>query len=336
MSEERIAQLVVEYLLMAAGGMVDDREPEKASASDDDSGSGRKGASGGSGKGIPVLSDIFKQFEVKLFALLAPAALVATMLTSVTSGLGTFVSVIKLIGNTFGVLLFPVIALAASVLMTFNDALLNMILPNLEDWATAILDGGIKIIDWLAQTMVYAANQAIRFGRSLAESESFIYKFIGTFTALNGQMLQTIANLIDETMGGLKGLANTDRIRRVGAGLENAGAAVYQAGKGVKEDAPALQKFESIIKQLGLENGMPNFTGAFTGGVRGNLDKFMTEFKFQNMPKPQQMSIGQANLNAQMATFQMSPFERDQLKLMQNLVDTMQRVLQKISPPTTS
>ena len=150
MSEERIAQLVVEYLLIAAGGMVDDTQPEPASAGDGgntgDRGRKSGGKSGSRGE-IPLLTDIFKQFETKLLTLLGPVALLASALTSMTSGMSVFLGVVKLIGNTLGVALFPVIALVSAVLLALNDVVLALLIPNLEEWATTILQGGLDAIN---------------------------------------------------------------------------------------------------------------------------------------------------------------------------------------------
>jgi hypothetical protein len=107
-----------------------------------------------------------------------------------------------------------------------------------------------------------------------------------------------------------------------------------------KAMVPNLKVWEGIAAKLNIprdENGnlkMPG--GGFGDDVRKNLGVALQQFRFENAPKSQSMGIAAANMQAQSAAFNMSPFERENLKTLQMIADTMDRVLQKISPPTTS
>lgn len=327
MSEERIAQLVVEYLLIAAGGMIDDKKTDQKA---DTGGGGSKGGKGGSD--VPVLSDIFKQFETKLFAVLAPAALMATILTSATSGLSTFISVVKMIGNTLGMVLFPVIALAAAVLMTFNDMLLSVLMPNLEEWATAVITGGLDAIDTFGRAVVDFAQQIAGMGNAVRSTEAALYKFVGTMLVASGQMLTAFNNLLRDSSKGMIGLPQ--EFKAIAKNNMRMGKSMYDIGERKDNQSGEVGEWESIATKLGT--GIADKLPGFKQGVVGNLGKFLDQVKFENAPKSQQMGLAQANLNAQMASFQMSPFEREQLAKMQQMIEIMYQVYRKVAPPTTS
>lgn len=338
MNEERIAQLVVEFLLAEAGGMVkssdDNTSGEGASAGE---GGGSKKASSKGGGNVP-LADVFKQFETKLFALLAPAALVATMLSSAASGMSVFIGAIKLVGNTLGMMLAPGILLASAVILSLNEMIQGALLGSLEDWYTAIIDGGIKAIDWLGEAIAQVVNGMNAWETAMFKGISGLSEAVAFLASSFAAIIRVLSKSL--ALDRLSPLGGADANRKA-AGLDRMADRFNLAADIQRGLAPQTRVWDSVLGKLGLMKGddgkynIPGVTG-FGDRVTQNLGKVLTQFRFDNAPKSQSTSIAAANMAAQSASFNMSPFERENLKIIQTIADTMGRVLTKISPPTTS
>ena len=99
--EDKIAAKVVEYLLNSSAGMNRYREEPRLQEKSSEKNS--------------ELTTFIK----KLTSILAPAAVLATIIGSDTGGLRVFMSSIKVLGNVLGVTFAPVMFMgAAAVLMT--------------------------------------------------------------------------------------------------------------------------------------------------------------------------------------------------------------------------
>lgn len=320
MNDEKIARLVVDYLLAEAGGMV---QPDKGDDKDDSEEKEEKKGKGKSGKPGQI-EKIFGIFEAKLFAVLTPVALVATLFASMTSGMSVFLGAIKILGATLGLILAPGVIAFSALILTLSDFIQDALLPNLEQWYSAVLNFAVGGIDWLEKQFVYLANEAIKFANNLLSATPAILRF----TAEVFKAAAMLAILTDDNK-------SADKNMNTAFDLEQ------MARKAEKSPRVAGLVKSSILDSLGLQhdaegNIQPIQGGSFGSRFRGNLRKSVDQMAFENMPKSQQTSLSGANMAAQMATIQMSPFEREQLKLSALQLDVAYKVLAKTTPPTTS
>jgi len=318
MNEERIAALVVEYLLATAGGMIDQRN---VSDSRDERKSQRQETSTKGDK--DQLDKVFKQFEAKLFGMLAPAALVATMLSSAASGLSVFIGAVKILGSTLGMLLAPGIMLLSAVILTVSDVIQSALLPNLEDWYTAVITFGLGAIDFLETQFINAANTIIDFVAAVTKAAADVYGIAAT--------LMITKAMIQQAYGDIDGARKS----------VTAGIGLIRKSVEMENSKQTDKMSKTILDRLGImtdENGKPiplSSTGGFGDQVKKNLLKVTQEFRQENLPKAQQTGLSQAYFSAQMATLNLTPFERENLKILMIIADTMDKVAQKVQPPTS-
>lgn len=318
MNDEKIARLVVDYLLAEAGGMV---KPDKEDTSDDEKeDKKKKPAKGGEGQ----LSKIFGIFEQKLFGVLAPVAIAATVFASATTGMGVFLGAIKILGSTLGLILAPGVMALSALILTLSDYIQDALLPNLESWYTAVLTFAIGGIEWLEKAYVDAANAVLDFASEALKAGSELMLFAGYVAFVTAELKRRLG----DNAGAEADTASGKRFIRAGVEMQG------------QSDMEHLVR-TALFKRLGIpvdETGkpIPLVAGQFTERFQKNLRKSTDEMAFQNMPKSQSTSLAGANMAAQMASIQMSPFEREQLKLSALQVDILNRVVAKITLPTTS
>lgn len=315
-------------------------------------------------KGKPPGGDIKQSAEIaafvkKLTAILAPAAVLASIIGSETGGMKIFMGSIKVLGNVIGTAFAPIMFMGAAAVLSLADMISDWLLPNLDKWYEWLVTTGFELFRWLEDEITKAVNGAVDKINLLAEAIGKGIEMLKQWKDSLDPKKSTGAKVFDVVSGGLlSGRGTLDLLKRfgVGGGLFNLGGAnpgqdkTAEFGKAVDnlltgttpEGKGTGGKFsDKVWEALGMKtdkNGRPilNPPGGFTGRMQNNLKEVINEYRIQNAPQAQRMGIAEAAKNAQLAALQMSPFESRMLKLVEKVADSMEKAAAKLPPPPTT
>ena len=120
--------------------------------------------------GTPGLAGIAAMFGLvvaKFAAVAGPLAIIATVVSSATSGFQTLQSAVKLLAGTIAPVLLPVVLMLATTFVAFSDVLMEVGLPVMETFFSVVLDTLIPAIEWMVEQFEWAAKGIIEFIDSL-------------------------------------------------------------------------------------------------------------------------------------------------------------------------
>lgn len=282
-------------------------------------------------EGMRALGDIAKT----VLKALIPISIAAAVLGSATSGMSTFLSAFKVLGAVIGTVLLPAFIVGGAVFLTLADIISESLIPNLEKWYEIILTGSLQFVNWLQKAAIDFANE--------------ILKLIPKMQAAGASMLEMAAKFL---LGAVPIIAKLDGLELAATGVNPKRAddtviiarAFEAAAKTItdelKDKKTETLPFKDIFERLNipLVDGVPQIPKfgdkeGVAGRLPGNIQKMIAQFKFDNAPQAQSMSLVDAARNAQMAALNMSPFEQQMLDLVTKVIDALETVGTKIKPP---
>lgn len=281
-------------------------------------------------EGLKAIGDIGKT----LLKTLIPISIAAAVLGSATSGMSTFLASFKVLGTVVGTLLTPAFIVGGAALLSFADILTDTILPNLEKWYETFITTSLSAVNWLQKAVIDFVNEVLKLIPKIQEVGASILEFAANTTYSFASLLK----MADAVLGKNKAedVARTDKIVKT-ADLLSVAAATMRTDLANKE--PKNVPFKDVFEALNIPvvNGVPQIPqfGAnegIAGRMPANIQKMIQQFKFDNAPQPQSMGLAQAAQNAQLAALNVSPFERDMLKLVSEVIEALDRVSAKLKP----
>ncbi len=281
-------------------------------------------------EGLKAIGDIGKT----LLKTLIPISIAAAVLGSATSGMSTFLSSFKVLGTVVGTLLTPAFIVGGAALLSFADILTDTILPNLEKWYETFITTSLSAVNWLQKAVIDFVNEVLKLIPKIQEVGATLLEFAANTT----YSFASILKMADAALGKNKAedTARTDKIVKAGDLLSVAAATMRTDLANKKpESVPFKDVFEAL--NIPVVNGVPQIPqfGAnegIAGRMPANIQKMIQQFKFDNAPQPQSMGLAQAAQNAQLAALNVSPFERDMLKLVSEVIEALDRVSAKLKP----
>lgn len=281
-------------------------------------------------EGLKAIGDIGKT----LLRTLIPISIAAAVLGSATSGMSTFLASFKVLGTVVGTLLTPAFIVGGAALLSFADILTETILPNLEKWYETFITTSLSAVNWLQKAVIDFVNEVLKLIPKIQEVGASLLEFAANTTYSFASLLK----MADAALGKNKAedVARTDKIVKT-ADLLSVAAATMRTDLANKE--PKNVPFKDVFEALNIPvvNGVPQIPqfGAnegIAGRMPANIQKMIQQFKFDNAPQPQSMGLAQAAQNAQLAALNVSPFERDMLKLVSEVIEALDRVSAKLKP----
>ena len=281
-------------------------------------------------EGLKAIGDIGKT----LLKTLIPISIAAAVLGSATSGMSTFLSSFKVLGTVVGTLLTPAFIVGGAALLSFADILTESLLPNLEKWYETFITTSLSAVNWLQKAVIDFANEMLKLIPKLKDVSIALLDFaVGVTKGLANIMLVADTAEMMQTGKNPGRYAETLKI----AGKLEVVAAVLKEDRA--KDKPNIIPFKDVFEALNIPvvNGVPQIPqfGAnegIAGRMPANIQKMIQQFKFDNAPQPQSMGLAQAAQNAQLAALNVSPFERDMLKLVSEVIEALDRVSAKLKP----
>jgi hypothetical protein len=308
-----LAKQIFSYLLLAGAG---EPEIERTGNAKKDAKAEAKAKDKQDKEKDQALSSLAKS----LLKVLLVAEILGAVLGD-ASGFRVFMGSIKVLGNVLGSVLTPIFLLGAAVILSLADIISDVLLPNLAAWYEYLFTEGIKWISTLESGVVGAVNILID---AFNLAKSGVISFARVLAAI-----QTNVAAVQEVTGDTEGAAAT---RRFSAILKTTANVLEKDGMTKKLDDKA--GIGDALGKLGAKDKDGNPIKNLVDRIPGNLQKVIQEFRMQNAPQSQSMSIAEASRNAQMAAFQMSPFEQKNLELLNKISDTLGQGFTKIQPPT--
>jgi hypothetical protein len=129
-------------------------------------GPGPKAAAPAAGSGAGDAVGAAVGMAVGKFAILfAPIIALSNVLNQTASGMGVFMTAIKVLGATLAPLLLPVFLLLAAAVLSVSDEIWSSLLPNLKAWYEWILANAIPVLE----QFVAAVRDVIAFIKGLRD-----------------------------------------------------------------------------------------------------------------------------------------------------------------------
>lgn len=250
---------------------------------------------------------IGKAIATRFIAVLGPLYALSTVLQQTNSGVGVFGKAVNVIGATLAPLLLPVFALLAAGLLSMSDIIWSKLLPALGDFYKWVLKVGVPAVE-----------------SQLADAEDKI----DTVTA--------IKNFI--TKGEAPKAADVPRMAFASVPGANQLADIGKwIGKQVGVDVPELPRGSATFRKPGdggenkdgtpqtNPDGTPKKT--FGSLMSENFDKVIKSLAMSMGPKAAYSGIAEAGKQAQLAALNQDPIEAQQLRIMQQSLEELQKVV---------
>lgn len=282
----------------------------------------------GEGGAEKLLRDMFG----RVLAVITPLAIVGNMLNANTSAFSVFLTSMRLVGSSMGMVLAPVFIGLSAIMYALSENIAADLIPNLENLYQNVLtgfaeavDAATEIVNSFDDSVALATEELVRFPLGL---KAWIAKITGDKPEADRltKQLVTMDTIIAERQKKREEQSKLSpeekRIQEEISRRTDKYLSELQAGnKDAKLDFSDLKDPKNKVKDD------PNsFRSKFIEGLKLSVE----ELRRSTMPQAQQHSITGASRAAQMAAFNQSPFEMKMLQNMTQVINALERAAGKI------